>query len=481
MATKRRLAAIMFTDITGFSAMMEADEDYGRRIRQRHRSVFKEAHAKHDGTILQYYGDGTLSIFDSTTSAVECAVDMQIEYGREPEVPLRIGIHAGDISYDDDGAYGDGLNIAARIEKISIPGSVFISAKVFDDIKNHRWLTAVSLGLFQLRNIHREMELYAVTCKGLDYPSEEEVESYPEHVIEYDPDQTPQIQGHKKKGVAALLAFFFGIFGVHRFYLGKRKSAILWMIASFISLVITATEGPDFAPIAVFGILGFIEFILLLAMPRAEFDQKYNSVKAESKSSRKSKRKKRAKVEREAQSRRSTARSISRSSRPRRKVQTRPPVVAVENSALVTGLKYYKQNDYHEAIQNFERALESDPTSVAASFNLVCSYSILENADKSYYYLAKAVDNGFVDFEKLENHKALSFLRERDDYQNFVDNGYQVVEQLAEPKEDLLVDLQKFNPDILEQIESIGDLLEKGELTRDEFDERKKLILGHDE
>ena len=69
MATKRQLAAIMFTDIQGYSAMMQADEDYARRIRHRHRSVFKEAHERHGGTILQYYGDGTLSIFESAAAA----------------------------------------------------------------------------------------------------------------------------------------------------------------------------------------------------------------------------------------------------------------------------------------------------------------------------------------------------------------------------------------------------------------------------
>ena len=166
MATKRQLAAIMFTDITGYSAMMEADEEYARRIRKQHRTVFKDAHARHDGNILQYYGDGTLSIFSSAAAAVECAVDMQIEFRKEPEVPLRIGIHTGDISYDDEGAYGDGLNIAARIEKLSVPGSVYISAKVFDDIKNNSRLTAATIGIFQMRNIQSHIQNYANPCKG---------------------------------------------------------------------------------------------------------------------------------------------------------------------------------------------------------------------------------------------------------------------------------------------------------------------------
>ena len=74
---KRRLAAIMYTDIVGYSAMMQEDEQRAMALRNRHREVFKELHKEFDGTVLQYYGDGTLSIFDSTADAVECAVRMQ--------------------------------------------------------------------------------------------------------------------------------------------------------------------------------------------------------------------------------------------------------------------------------------------------------------------------------------------------------------------------------------------------------------------
>jgi class 3 adenylate cyclase/TM2 domain-containing membrane protein YozV len=474
MTAKRQLAAIMFTDITGYSAMMEADEEYARRIRKQHRTVFKDAHGRHDGNILQYYGDGTLSIFTSAAAAVECAVDMQIEFRKEPEVPLRIGIHTGDISYDDEGAYGDGLNIAARIEKLSVPGSVYISAKVYDDIKNHRWLTAASLGLFQLRNIHRDFEIYAVTCKGMEFPTDEEIEAYPEHIEDdSQPKQQTLVRGHKRKGVATVLAFFFGIWGVHRFYLGQRKRGLFWLIAAFISLMITIDGAFGFPPIAIFGLIGFLDFILLLAMPRAEFDLKYNKIgEKQTKASRKSRRKKKREP---VATRRWEARPAQS------KYRSRPqPATPAGNPALTEGIRLYKQENYFDAIEEFKLAIEVEDNSTAAYFNLACCYSILQNPQDAYYYLAKAVEKGFSDYDRIQSHEALSDLRERDDFASFVDNGYRVVAQLPEPQEDLIENLQKFNPDILEKIESLGDLMEKGDLTREEFEEQKKRILGHD-
>ena len=108
----------MFTDISGFSAIMQADESHARTILERHRQVIEETHKRYQGEILQYFGDGTLSVFDSAVSAVECAVDIQIDLRKEPEVPLRIGIHTGDISWDENGAFGDGVNVASRVENL---------------------------------------------------------------------------------------------------------------------------------------------------------------------------------------------------------------------------------------------------------------------------------------------------------------------------------------------------------------------------
>ena len=132
---RRKLAAIMFTDIVGYTSIMQKSEDRGRTLRQRHREIFQDCTARHQGQIIQYFGDGTLSVFESAVAAVECAVCIQQSLHIDPPVPVRIGIHLGDIHFDDTEVYGHGVNVAARIEPVCKPGGIFISDKVYDEIK----------------------------------------------------------------------------------------------------------------------------------------------------------------------------------------------------------------------------------------------------------------------------------------------------------------------------------------------------------
>ena len=167
---QRRLAAIMFTDIVGYSAMMQQDEVIANRKRKRHRTVFNELTPTYDGQILQYYGDGTLSIFNSTTAAVECAVAIQRALKKEPKVSLRIGIHTGDVTFNEEDIFGDGVNIASRIESLCVPGGIYISKKVYDDIKNHPTLKAQYVGEFDLKNINERTTVYAISNSGVTIP-----------------------------------------------------------------------------------------------------------------------------------------------------------------------------------------------------------------------------------------------------------------------------------------------------------------------
>lgn len=116
----RRIAAIMFTDIVGYTALMQKDEEAAVRIRVRHREVFQQLHRPHDGEIIQYYGDGTLSIFKSAINAATCAHEIQMALQLGDPVPLRIGLHLGDIVFDETEVYGDGVNFASRIESTDL-------------------------------------------------------------------------------------------------------------------------------------------------------------------------------------------------------------------------------------------------------------------------------------------------------------------------------------------------------------------------
>lgn len=166
----RQLAAIMFTDIQGYTALMQKDEKLAVSIREKHREVFKNLTEKFHGKILQYYGDGTLSIFDSAIDAVNCGMEMQLELQQQPAIPVRIGIHTGDILFSDEEIIGDGVNIASRIESIAVPGSVFVSDKVYDEIKNHSTIQTQPLRSFEFKNVEKPIEVYAISNKGLVIP-----------------------------------------------------------------------------------------------------------------------------------------------------------------------------------------------------------------------------------------------------------------------------------------------------------------------
>jgi adenylate cyclase len=166
----------MFADIVGFTSMMQENEFLAKTMRDRHRAVLLEEIKKHGGEVLQFYGDGTMSIFNSSIQAVMAAVNVQQKMVADDPVPLRIGLHAGDIVQDAEGIYGDGVNVASRIESLSVAGSVLISDKLYDDIKNHRDFLTVPLGQFMLKNVKRPIEVYAIHKSGLKIPNRKELE-----------------------------------------------------------------------------------------------------------------------------------------------------------------------------------------------------------------------------------------------------------------------------------------------------------------
>jgi class 3 adenylate cyclase len=124
----------MFTDVAGYTALMESDEETARLLRDRHRTVLGGAVVESGGELLEHYGDGSLSIFGSAIEAVACALEIQRTLADDPVVPLRIGIHTGDIVREDQGVYGDGVNVASRVQGLCPPGEVRISGKVADDV-----------------------------------------------------------------------------------------------------------------------------------------------------------------------------------------------------------------------------------------------------------------------------------------------------------------------------------------------------------
>jgi adenylate cyclase len=176
----RQLTAIMFADMVGYTALMQEDERLARADRDRNREVLVRRVEEHGGKILQFYGDGTLSVFQSAIAAVECGIQIQADLRETPPIPVRVGIHTGDVIHDDDGVFGDGVNLAARIQGLAIPGSVLISDKVYDEVKNQPGILTRSLGTFALKNVKKPMEAWALTNEGLAVPDPQAMGSRPE-------------------------------------------------------------------------------------------------------------------------------------------------------------------------------------------------------------------------------------------------------------------------------------------------------------
>ena len=169
----RQLAAILFADMTGYTALMQENEQLARSKRQRLKEVLEGTIRKYNGKILQYYGDGSLSIFNSAIDGVHCAVNMQQQLQLEPKVDVRMGLHSGDVTVEEESVYGDGVNLASRIESLAVPGSVFVSEKVFDDIRNQETIKAHEMGYFEFKNVQRPVRVFAIANNGIVVPARE--------------------------------------------------------------------------------------------------------------------------------------------------------------------------------------------------------------------------------------------------------------------------------------------------------------------
>ena len=173
---KRKLAAIMFTDMVGYTSLMQDDEPKARELIERHRAHMKPFVDKHGGEIIQYVGDGTFCRFDSAIEAVNTALEIQKVLEMEPDINLRIGIHVGDVVIKGDEVYGDGVNVASRLEPLAEAGGICVSARVRDDIKNQPGLSLKSLGKKNLKNVVEEMEVFSVTVATEPTPASPETQ-----------------------------------------------------------------------------------------------------------------------------------------------------------------------------------------------------------------------------------------------------------------------------------------------------------------
>ncbi len=164
----RKLAAILAADVVGYSRLMGADEAGTLAALKHHRqSIFDPAVAAHNGRIVKLIGDGTIVEFGSVVDAVNCALSVQRSDGalpdealHQPKIVLRIGINLGDVIIEGDDIYGDGVNIAARLEPLAEPGGVCVSSIVNESVGNRIDVRFNDSGEINVKNIDRPIRVW---------------------------------------------------------------------------------------------------------------------------------------------------------------------------------------------------------------------------------------------------------------------------------------------------------------------------------
>jgi len=170
MTSTRKLAAIMFTDIVGYTSLMGKDSAKALELIRLNKDIQKPLVEKHNGKWLKEMGDGAMVQFSTALDAVNCAVEIQRGSRADFDADLRIGIHLGDITIENDDVYGDGVNIAARLESIADPGGIYISDGIEKAIRGQSEVQAKYLGEVKLKNVDYEVRTYALQGVGLPTP-----------------------------------------------------------------------------------------------------------------------------------------------------------------------------------------------------------------------------------------------------------------------------------------------------------------------
>src|SRR5258705_75711 len=161
MTQTRHLAAIMFTDIVGYTALMGNDERKAFELLTKNRQIQKPIIEKYNGKWIKELGDGVMASFNTASDAVNAAMKIQEACNASRNFQLKIGIHLGEVVFENEDVYGDGVNIASRIETLGVGSSVLLSKSIRDQVKNNAEFQIISLGSFEFKNVGEAIEVFA--------------------------------------------------------------------------------------------------------------------------------------------------------------------------------------------------------------------------------------------------------------------------------------------------------------------------------
>lgn len=252
------------------------------------------------------------------------------------------------------------------------------------------------------------------------------------------------------------MAFLLGSFGAHKFYLRDPGGGVFYVMMFIMT--------QDFFPVST--ILGMIDGMRYLTMGQEEFDRKFNG------------RKKAGLPPPLRKSRKKTSNREYYEYPNKNKSPKKPKAkrsILRSNPFKKSGLKKYKDFDIEEAIVDFEKGLKIQPRDESLHFHLACAYSLLENKEKAFYHIAEAVNNGFMDFQKIQNHDDLAYMRIQPEYEKFKANKYKQVTNSQKPvSEETSAQADEF---LLEKLGKLVEMRKRGIVTEADFRiEREKIL-----
>jgi TolB-like protein/class 3 adenylate cyclase/Tfp pilus assembly protein PilF len=162
MTRTRQLAAIMFTDIAGYTALMGSDEQKAFELLKQNRELHKPLIEEYGGRWIKEMGDGVLASFPTVTDAVNCACALVQGCGKAEGLCLRIGIHLGEVVFEDGDVFGDGVNIASRLQALAPPGGIWVSEAVYQNVANKKDIATRRVGEKTLKNVKERVRVYEV-------------------------------------------------------------------------------------------------------------------------------------------------------------------------------------------------------------------------------------------------------------------------------------------------------------------------------
>jgi len=167
-AQSRQLAAIMFTDIVGYTKLMGEDEEQAFELLKKNRAVQRPIIENFNGRWLKEIGDGVLASFSTVSDAVYCAATIQKTCEDHPDLKLRIGIHEGEVVFEGTDVFGDGVNIASRLEPLAPIGGILVSESVHRNLGNKKSIVSTFLREEQLKNVKEPIKIYSVQVEGVE-------------------------------------------------------------------------------------------------------------------------------------------------------------------------------------------------------------------------------------------------------------------------------------------------------------------------